>query len=87
MTPFEFPQLNVLIKRLHPDAQMPVYATEDAGCFDLKCIDDGVPHPNDPAAKIYRTGLAFVVPRGWSMDIQSRSGHGFKYAARLSNSV
>ena len=77
--------MELKIKRLHPDAVIPAYATAGAACFDLVALDDGRPHPADPHAAIYRTGLAFEVPQGWVMEIRSRSGHGFKEAIRLSN--
>ena len=72
-------------KRLHPDAQLPQYATTGAACFDLVAIDDGQPHPTDQHAAIYGTGLAFEIPDGWALMIYSRSGHGFKSGIRLSN--
>jgi dUTP pyrophosphatase len=73
------------VKKLHPDAIIPAYQTAGAACFDLHAIDDGRPHPVDPHAAIYRTGLAFEVPAGWVMEIDSRSGQGFNEAIRLSN--
>lgn len=77
--------MQVKIKKLHPDAVVPKYATPGAACFDLVALDDGAPHPKDPYAAIYRTGLAFEVPPGWVMEVHSRSGHGFIEAIRLSN--
>lgn len=77
--------MKLKIKKLHPDAVTPEYATPGAACFDLVAIDDGCPHPSDALARIYRTGLAFEVPPGWALEIHSRSGHGFKNAIRLSN--
>ncbi len=77
--------MNLKIKKLHPDARLPVYGSADAACFDLFALDDGAPHPKDPHAAIYRTGLAFEIPKGLCMVIDSRSGHGFKDAIRLSN--
>lgn len=73
--------MKVKIKKLHPDAVLPKYATPGAACFDLVALDDGTPHPKDPCARIYRTGLAFEVPPGWVMEVHSRSGHGFKEAS------
>ena len=81
------------IKKLHPDAIVPKYATPGAACFDLHAIDvaeDEVGLPVDFAPGYpcrFRTGLAFEVPPGWVMLIFSRSGHGFKNNVRLSNCV
>lgn len=80
-------KVQLKVKKTHPNAVMPKYATTGAACFDLTAIDDGMPHPNDWHAAIYRTGLAFEVPPGYVLKVYSRSGHGFKDAIRLSNAV
>lgn len=80
----------VKIKKLHPDAIVPTYATDGAACFDLYAI---IPAPyccekveyNKPTT--FRTGLAFEIPEGWVMRIYSRSGHGFNNNTRLANCV
>ena len=79
--------LKVRIKKLHPDAKMPVRATSGSLCYDLYALDDGKPHPSDDHATHYRTGLAFECDPGWGFKVHSRSGHGFKSALRLSNST
>ncbi|WP_239482857.1 dUTP diphosphatase [Paraburkholderia sp. C35] len=77
------------IKRLHPDAQIPQFATAGAACIDLHAIeaDSFKPHPTDMHACIFRTGLAVEIPSGYVLKIYSRSGQGFKDAVRLSNCV
>lgn len=71
------------VKKLHPDARLPVYGTDGAACFDLAALS--------PAeiweARIIRTGLSFEIPEGHVMLIFSRSGHGFKNDVRLANCV
>jgi dUTP pyrophosphatase len=81
--------MKLKIKRLDGRAIIPKFATDGAACFDLHAIatDDFEPHPNDPHAAIFRTGLAVEIPPGYVMQIYSRSGHGFKDALRLSNCV
>lgn len=81
--------ITLKFKKLHPDAQQPVYATEGAACFDLHAVeaDKAVPHPTDSCAMIFRTGLAFEIRKGYAMQIFSRSGQGFKDGVRLSNCV
>lgn len=82
------PGLQLKVKRLHPDAVLPEYATDGAACFDLHAITSGenrfVPMGGNNE---FRTGLAFEVPAGHVMLIFSRSGHGFKNDTRLSNCV
>lgn len=80
----------VKIKKLHPDAVVPTYATDGSACFDLYAL---IPSPyccekveyNKPIT--FRTGLAFEIPEGWVMRIYSRSGHAFNNGVRLSNCV
>lgn len=79
--------LKVKIKKLDPAARLPERATPGSLCYDLFALDDGKPHPNDDHAVHYRTGLAFECDPGWGFKVHSRSGHGFKYALRLSNST
>lgn len=70
-------------KRLDPRAKLPTYATEGSACFDLTAITREV--VNNTA--LYRTGLAFEIPKGHVMLVYSRSGHGFKNDMRLANCV
>lgn len=89
--------MNLKIKRLHPGATLPRYATEGAACFDLHALleqdigsEPDKPHPliiKPGCAGQLRTGLAFEIPPGWVMEVFSRSGHGFKHGVRLVNSV
>lgn len=78
------------VKRLHPDAILPKYATAGAACFDLHAIGpvgttiDGI-ELNSATPPVIRTGLAFELPEGHVMLIYSRSGHGFKNSTRLAN--
>lgn len=82
--------IDLKIKRLHPEAIIPKYATEGAACFDLHVCAPGLKSTHmgrHTDAATFDTGLAFEVPEGWVLKIYSRSGHGFKNGARLSNCV
>ena len=80
------------VKRLHPDAVLPEYATAGAACFDLRAIVEAEPR-NEPiplhsgVPVPFRTGLSFEIPAGFVMLIFSRSGHGFNNDTRLANCV
>ncbi|RPK04871.1 Deoxyuridine 5'-triphosphate nucleotidohydrolase [Bacillus subtilis] len=64
--------MNVNIKRLSPDAQIPAYAhATDAG-FDLVAAEDVIIEPG--WAELVPTGLAFEIPEGYEMQIRPRSG-------------
>lgn len=81
--------MKLKVKKLDPRAVMPAYATDGSGAFDLTALpwERFAQHPGDNHAHVFRTGLAFEVPRGHVMLIFSRSGHGFSRAVRLSNCV
>jgi dUTP pyrophosphatase len=84
--------MDLKIKKLHPDAIVPAYATEGAACFDLHALISPMCTEADrtlsPGEAVHvDTGLAFEVPVGWAMKIYSRSGHGFKHGVRLVNAV
>lgn len=66
-------------KRVHRDAQPPIFASEDAACFDLYAVQK--------SGNVYHTGLAFDIPKGYCLEVYSRSGHGFKDNTRLANCV
>ncbi len=71
------------VKRVHPDAQIPQYATAGAACFDLHVIDGG--HIAPGGARTFHTGLAVEIPEGFAMKIYSRSGQGRDNGIRLAN--
>jgi dUTP pyrophosphatase len=73
----------VKIKRLHPDATVPQYATAGAAGFDLVAVEDVIIAPGE-TAKI-RTGLAFELPPGYELQIRPRSGISEKTKLRVSN--
>jgi dUTP pyrophosphatase len=75
----------VKIKRLHPDARIPFYASRGAACVDLACVEGGTVPPR--TAHTFRTGLSVEVPEGHVLLVFSRSGHGFKHGLRLANAV
>lgn len=79
--------MQVKIKKLHPDAIIPKYATDGSACFDLHSVGDyfidDIAHTNEVVA----TGLSFEVPEGYQMLVFSRSGHAAKNNVRLANCV
>ncbi len=84
--------MQINIKKLHPNAKPPVYATDGAGCFDLHALTVGEmyqigEHVHGGSPVVCGTGLAFEIPPGWVMQVFSRSGHGFNKAVRLANCV
>lgn len=75
--------MQLKIKKLHPDAIVPVYASEGAACFDLHSVCSGEIGPYGEIA--IATGLALEIPSGHCLKVYSRSGHGFKNGIVLIN--
>lgn len=75
----------IKVKKLHDDAEMPAYATDGSACFDLAAISFATVKVFESA--VFKTGLAFEIPKDHVMLIFSRSGHGFNHGIRLANSV
>lgn len=77
--------MKIAIKRLHPDAQLPVYAhgpDEDAG-LDLRAVEAVTLQPGVPA--LVPTGLAIALPPGFEAQIRPRSGLALKHALTIPN--
>lgn len=78
------------VKRLTNTAILPAFATAGAACFDLHAdlkSEDGCEQIIFSYEHIFRTGLAFDIPKGYALMVYSRSGHGFKNDVRLANCV
>jgi dUTP pyrophosphatase len=76
-------------RALHPDAKLPVYATQGAAAMDLHAVlpNSGCVSVTENSPQVIPTGLAVEVPAGHVMLVFSRSGHGFKSDVRLANCV
>ena len=78
--------MRIKIKRVHPDAQLPVYAhgpLEDAG-MDLRSIESVTIAPAQTHA--VATGLSIELPAGYEAQIRPRSGLAFKNSITVPNS-
>jgi dUTP pyrophosphatase len=78
--------MNIKIKRIHPDAKLPVYAhgpAEDAG-MDLRSVEDITILPAQTYA--VATGLSIELPPGYEAQIRPRSGLAFKHSITIPNS-
>jgi deoxyuridine 5''-triphosphate nucleotidohydrolase (dut) len=71
----------VKIRKLHNDAVIPKYQTFGAAGFDL-CAIINCPEKYElispGEARLFRTGLAFAIPKGKEMQIRPRSGLALK---------
>lgn len=75
--------MKIKIKRLHCNAVIPRYATDGSGAFDLVAVSRDFPGNG----VVYGTGLSFELPKGYTLFVFSRSGHGFRDSLRLANCV
>jgi dUTP pyrophosphatase len=78
--------MNIKIKRIHPDAKLPVYAhgpAEDAG-MDLRSVEDITILPAQTYA--VATGLSIELPPGYEAQIRPRSGLAFKHSITIPTS-
>ncbi len=78
-------RLSVKIKKLSPDAILPVYGSEDAAGADLCSIEEMTIQPGTTA--LVHTGLAMELPRGYGGFIFARSGLATKRGLAPANKV
>lgn len=64
--------LQVLVKRLHPDLPLPVYALPGDAGADLVAAEDVVLRPGE--RRVLPTGIAIALPEGYAAFVHPRSG-------------
>lgn len=75
--------MDIICRKIHPDAVLPFYASEGAAAMDLtavSCVSER------PFLYEYGTGLSIEIPKGFVGLLFPRSSIS-KYAQRLSNCV
>ncbi|MCY9532945.1 deoxyuridine 5'-triphosphate nucleotidohydrolase [Paenibacillus alvei] len=77
-------EIPVKIKRLHPDAVIPKYASDLAAGFDLVAVDDVIIAPGE--TKLIPLGFALEIPEGFELQVRPRSGVTWKTKLRVGNS-
>lgn len=81
--------MEIKVKKLRPDAQLPTYATPGSAAADLYalCPPEGVTLAPGARALI-PTGIAIELPSAdYVALVHIRSGHGIKHGLALSNGV
>lgn len=76
--------MKIKIKKLHPDAVVPTYATPGASGFDLVAIEDVTILPGE--TKLVKTGLAVEVGYEHELQVRPRSGLSLNSPLRIANS-
>lgn len=73
--------VKVKIKKLRPDAKIPITAIGNAAGFDIYSVEDVILQPGE--TKAVHSGIAMEIPEGKAVFIWDRSGMGFKGIHRL----
>ncbi|HEY8552853.1 MAG TPA: dUTP diphosphatase [Thermaerobacter sp.] len=77
--------VTVAVRRLHPRARLPVYATElAAGCDLAAALDAPVEVPPGGTCRI-PTGLAIALPPGYEAQVRPRSGLAARHGLTVLN--
>lgn len=63
--------IHLPIRRVHPDATLPTYATEGSAGLDLYCLDRVL--LQEGSVDRLRTGIAIQIPLGYEGQIRPRS--------------
>lgn len=75
--------ITLSIKKLHEDAIIPKYQTDDAAGFDLHAIED---YDIGPLTRVMvHTGLAMAIPKGYEGQVRPRSGLAAKHGITIVN--
>jgi dUTP pyrophosphatase len=78
--------LEVRVKRLRSQAELPRYQTPGSAGMDLHaCVEAPVAIAPGTRAMI-GTGLAFAIPKGWEGQVRPRSGLAAKHGVTVINS-
>lgn len=68
--------MEIKIKKLHPEAKIPVFARDGDAGMDLYSLEEYELKPGE--RKLFKTGLAMELPVGYASFIWGRSGHALK---------
>jgi dUTP pyrophosphatase len=74
------------IKRLKPDAIIPKKQTPEAAGMDVHAYVEGPTVVRPHSIKLIKTGIALDIPKGYEVQVRSRSGLALKKAVMVLNS-
>jgi dUTP pyrophosphatase len=78
-------KIKVKIKKLNPEAKIPLVGTEHAAAFDFYSIENATIEPGE--TKALGTGIAMELPKGMACYIWDRSSLGLKGIHRLAGLI
>lgn len=88
ITKTEVKKINLEIFKLDPRVETPIYASSGSAGFDLRAFipeEKIIKIPANGGRAKVATGLKFVIPDGFEVQIRPRSGLAFKNGVSLTN--
>jgi dUTP pyrophosphatase len=79
--------MEVLFKRLHPDAVIPQYQTEHSAGMDVCAAIDAPMTLRHLERTIVPCGFAMAIPEGYEIQVRARSGLAAKHGIGLVNGI
>ncbi|MCS7007654.1 MAG: dUTP diphosphatase [Thermoleophilia bacterium] len=76
--------IDLVVRRLHPDAVLPAKAYEGDAGLDLASVEERLLEPGERA--VVGTGLAVEIPTGYAGFVQPRSGLAARHGISVVNS-
>lgn len=76
--------IQVKIKRIHPEAQLPKQARDGDAGMDLYSVEEAVIQPGE--RKLIKTGIQIELPVGTEAQVRPRSGLALKHGITVLNS-
>ncbi len=78
--------MNIFIKKLNTNAEIPTYKTKGASGADLyACLEEDITI-NPSEFKPIKTGISVEIPNGFEIQVRPRSGLALKYGITVLNS-
>ncbi len=69
-------KINIKLKKLHPEAKIPFYATDGSAGCDFYSVENLSIEPGE--TKKIRTGIGVEIPSGYYLKMEGRSGFSAK---------
>ncbi|MBN2112100.1 dUTP diphosphatase [Candidatus Woesearchaeota archaeon] len=70
--------MEIKVKRLDKGVELPDFAHEHDAAVDLRSAEEGILHPMEK--RVFKTGLAFAIPKGYAGLVWDRSGMAAKHS-------
>ena len=77
--------VNVGFRKLHPDAKIPAYGSDEAAGADLYALEKWMINPRSRSSLAIRTGIAIQLPKGFEAQMRPRSGLALKHGITVLN--